>query len=96
MLRVASCLHSAVPRPRPAQLHRSFALVDRHDLATLGKARRDIRLVHEELLIPLAKLVDRAVALGSGALAPLVPVGAGDRIHMTISGIGAASLHFVD
>ena len=32
----------------------------------------------------------------SGALAPLVPVGAGDRIHMTISGIGAASLHFVD
>ncbi|MBS4149360.1 fumarylacetoacetate hydrolase family protein [Pseudomonadota bacterium DY0742] len=32
----------------------------------------------------------------SGALAPLVPVGAGDRIHMTISGIGAASLRFVD
>ena len=32
----------------------------------------------------------------SGALAPLVPVGPGDRIHMTISGIGAASLRFVD
>ena len=32
----------------------------------------------------------------SGALAPLVPVGAGDRIHMTISGLGSASLRFVD
>lgn len=31
----------------------------------------------------------------SGALAPLVPVGAGDRIHMTIGGLGSASLQFV-
>ncbi len=31
----------------------------------------------------------------SGALAPLVPVGPGDRIHMTISGLGSASLRFV-
>lgn len=32
----------------------------------------------------------------SGALAPLVPVAAGDRIHMTISGLGSASLQFVE
>ncbi|WP_150303731.1 fumarylacetoacetate hydrolase family protein [Pseudomonas saliphila] len=30
----------------------------------------------------------------SGALAPLVPVGPGDRIEMTISGLGSASLRF--
>lgn len=30
----------------------------------------------------------------SGALAPLVPVGSGDRIEMTISGLGSASLRF--
>lgn len=32
----------------------------------------------------------------SGALAPLVPVGVGDGIHMTISGLGSASLQFVE
>lgn len=32
----------------------------------------------------------------SGALAPLVPVGAGDRIDMHISGLGSASLCFTD
>lgn len=32
----------------------------------------------------------------SGALAPLVPVGAGDRIEMHISGLGSASLRFTD
>lgn len=32
----------------------------------------------------------------SGALAPLVPVAAGDRIDMHISGLGSASLRFTD
>ncbi|MGO1501731.1 MAG: fumarylacetoacetate hydrolase family protein [Marinobacter sp.] len=32
----------------------------------------------------------------SGALAPLVPVVAGDRIEMTITGLGSASLTFTD
>ncbi|MEP3562004.1 MAG: fumarylacetoacetate hydrolase family protein [Marinobacter sp.] len=32
----------------------------------------------------------------SGALAPLVPVTAGDRIDMTITGLGSASLTFTD
>ena len=32
----------------------------------------------------------------SGALAPLVPVGAGDHIEMHISGLGSASLRFVE
>lgn len=32
----------------------------------------------------------------SGALAPLVPVGPGDHISLTLSGHGTSSLHFVD
>ena len=32
----------------------------------------------------------------SGSLTPLVPVGAGDRIEMTISNLGSASLTFTE
>lgn len=32
----------------------------------------------------------------SGALAPLVPVGAGDRISLNLSGLGNSSLRFID
>ncbi|NBA97312.1 fumarylacetoacetate hydrolase family protein [Pseudomonas sp. R5(2019)] len=38
----------------------------------------------------------RGEVILSGALAPLVPVGPGDHIEMTISGLGAASLRFID
>ncbi|MNO09654.1 2-hydroxyhexa-2,4-dienoate hydratase [compost metagenome] len=32
----------------------------------------------------------------SGALAPLVPVAAGDRVELSIGGLGTASLAFTD
>ena len=45
-----------------------------------------------KLGIPLRK----GEVILSGALAPLVPVGAGDRIEMTISNLGSASLTFTE
>ncbi|SDU38197.1 fumarylacetoacetate hydrolase family protein [Geopseudomonas guangdongensis] len=44
-----------------------------------------------ELGIPFRK----GEVILSGALAPLVPVSAGDRIHLSLSGLGEASLRFV-
>ncbi|MNE04290.1 2-hydroxyhexa-2,4-dienoate hydratase [compost metagenome] len=44
-----------------------------------------------ELGIPFRK----GEVILSGALAPLVPVGAGDSIHLSLSGLGEASLRFV-
>lgn len=45
-----------------------------------------------ELGIPFRK----GEVILSGALAPLVPVSAGDRIEMTITGLGSANLAFID
>ena len=43
----------------------------------------------------LPRRPSRRELLQAGALAPLVPVTAGDTIHLSLSGLGEASLRFV-